>query len=82
MARRAGCGVDRAPSNTMSELVDLGLALIAGVVVGMVLIGAWIKRGRRRGRMESSAQRAAWEALTKSDETNAARRAEPGCCLN
>jgi hypothetical protein len=33
----------------MSELVDLGLALIAGVVVGMVLIGAWIKRGRRRG---------------------------------
>ena len=32
--------------------------------------------------MESSAQRAAWEALTKSDETNAARRAEPGCCLN
>jgi len=35
------------PSNTMSELVDLGLALIAGVVVGMVLIGAWIRRGRR-----------------------------------
>jgi len=33
----------------MSELVDLGLALIAGVVVGMVLIGAWIKRGRRHG---------------------------------
>ena len=47
MARRADRGVDRAPSNTMSELVDLGLALIAGVVVGMVLIGAWIKRGRR-----------------------------------
>ena len=45
--RRAGRGVDRAPSNTMSELVDLGLALIAGVVVGIVLIGPWIKRERR-----------------------------------
>jgi hypothetical protein len=31
----------------MSDLVDLGLALIAGVVMGMVLIGVWIKRGRR-----------------------------------
>jgi hypothetical protein len=31
---------------TLSELVDLGLALIAGGVVGIVLIGAWIKRGR------------------------------------
>jgi hypothetical protein len=47
MARDAARGVDRAPSNTMSELVDLGLALIAAVVVGIVLMGAWIKRGRR-----------------------------------
>ena len=57
----------------MSELVDLGLALIAGVVVGMVLIGAWIKRGRRRGRMESSAQRAAWDALKQADDGELSR---------
>jgi len=43
--------VDCAPSRTdmngpMTDLVRYGLALLAGIVAGMLLIGAWIKCGR------------------------------------
>jgi len=44
----------------MNDLVHLGLALIAGVITGMLLIGAWLawdkghwspRTSRRRGRL-------------------------------
>ena len=43
--------VDCAPSGKdingpMTDLVRYGLALLAGIVAGMLLIGAWIKCGR------------------------------------
>ncbi len=71
MARGPGGGVGGAPSDTgengpmtMTDLVDLGLALVSAIVA--IAVGH-VPRAPNEGR--HAPQQAAWEALRKAEAT-------------